>query len=340
MTDPSPRAHPALEQAKGMLGVWDVEITRFPTDTTSFTSTGVAEVSFMNRGYAYMTRIHVPAFDEAGQEANMMQFLSFSPGNNLWVMGEANSYTESISMYDGVFEDGRLTLKTAVRHRGGALLTYYRMEYRFNSADQFEHTTRISTDHGDTWRVASTRVFSRRPEDQPYVAGQDFVGMPAPERPVETSQFDFLIGSWKSSHELNINGQWVKFPVNASAVYALNGHAILEHNWYDVDPNLPDAATTIIRQYNRAMRRWESLYLDNRGNTPLFFGGQKEGNEIILHLFEARTTDPVIPRYVFHDIKEDSYAWYALQSTDRGQSFNKTWVIEVQRSMFNVQGNQ
>ena len=116
-----------------------------------------------------------------------------------------------------------------------------------------------------------------------------------------------------------------------TAVYALNGHAILEHNWYDVDPNVPDAATTIVRIYNRAMRRWESLYLDNRGHSQLFFGGAKDGDKVILHNFEANTTSPLIPRYVFHDIAKDSYAWYAENSTDRGKTFNQTWGITFAR---------
>ncbi len=334
MTERSPRAHPALDQAKTMLGLWDVEITSFPTDTTSFRSTGVAEVTYMNRGYAYMTRMHVPAFDEAGHEANMIQFLAFSPVNEAWVMGEANSYTESISMYDGDFQNGRLILKTAVRHRGGASLTYYQLAYAFPSEDVFEQTTRISTDHGDTWRVVASATYRRRTQNQDYFTAKDDIGAPAPDRPEEAGQFDFLLGTWDSMHEINLGGRWTRFPVNATAVYALNGHAILEHTWYDVDPNLPDAATSIVRLYNRAMRRWESLYLENRSNTPLFFGGQQEGEDLVLHLFEARTTDPAIPRFVFHDIEKDSYNWHALRSTDRGERFDTTWVISVQRSGF------
>ena len=331
MTARSSRAPEALDEARGMLGSWTVEMTTYPTDTTSFTTTGVAEVTFMNRGFAYMTRMYMPGYDEAGRDASIMQFLTYNPGSEIWVLGEASSYTENITMYDGHFEDDVLRLRTAVRHRGGSLLTYYEHAYRFEGADRFTRTTRTSTDHGGTWRVAATSTFNRAPRPAEALQPRDDTGLPSPDRPDAAGQFDFLIGSWAAIQNLKLNGQWVKFPSNATAVYALNGTAILEYNWYDVDPNLPEAATTILRLYNRTMRRWESLYLSNRGNAPLFFGGRQEGDEMVLHFFEASTTDPVIPRYVFHDIDKDTYAWYAAQSTDRGQTFEKTWTIAFTR---------
>lgn len=331
MTERSPRAARALDDAKRMLGAWTVEMTTFPTDTTSFTTNGVAEVTYMNRGFAYMTRMYLPRYDEAGHEASIIQFLTYNPATEAWVQGEASSYTGNITLLDGDFENGALLLRTAVRHRGGSMLTHYERTYRFEGTDRLTLTTRTSTNHGRTWRVAARHTFIRSSGPAEVLQPRADTGMPAPDRPDAASQFDFLIGSWASTHNIQLNGQWVKFPANATAVYALNGMAILEYNWYDVDQNLPDAATTIIRLYNHAMRRWESLYLDNRGNAPLFFGGQQEGQEMVLHFFEAGAADPIIPRYVFHDIENDAYAWYAAQSTNRGHTFNKTWSITFTR---------
>ena len=95
-TERSPRAPEALDKMKGILGQWDVQITTFAPDAEPRISEGMAEVTYMIRGYAYMSRIHVPGYDGA-HELNLMQFLNFSPSHNAWVLGEANSYTEHIA---------------------------------------------------------------------------------------------------------------------------------------------------------------------------------------------------------------------------------------------------
>lgn len=331
MDERSPRAPAEIDEIKSILGQWDVEVTLHPTDSTMHKAEGRAEISYMNRGYAYMSRLHIPSYDPAGNEANLIQFLNFTPTNQTWVMGEANSYTESISMYNGDRKGKKLVLSTATRKNGGPDLTHIRVTYGFASNDSFSITRSTSKNAGSSWTQELKMVFSRRTPSDNFMATHNGAGKPSPERPEETAQFDFLLGVWQSSHKINLNGQWIQFPANATAVYALNGHGILEYNWYDVDPSHPDAATTIVRLYNRSMRRWESLYLDNRGNSPLFFGGQKDGDEIVLHNFEATTADPIIPRYVFHSIADDSYAWYATNSNDRGKTFNEMWNITFTR---------
>lgn len=331
MTEKSPRAHEQLDNMKNLLGQWDVSVTTYPTDSTTFSSKGIAEITYMNRGYGYMSRVHIPSYDDAGLEANLIHFLTYSPSNNTWVLGEANSYTESISMYNGDLKGKKLRLSTAIRQGGGALVTAHRVAYDMKSDKKFSITQSVSTDNGRTWTPAIQQEYVRRDMEDNFMVSEHTWGEPASDRPAAADGFDFLIGEWNASHSIYLNGQWIQFPTNATAVYALNGHAILEHSWFNVDPSLPDAATSIVRLYNRSMRRWESLYLNNRGNSPLFFGGQKEGEDVVLHSFETNSSSSVIPQYVFHDIKKNSYAWYAENSSDRGKTFNKTWKIEFKR---------
>ena len=327
MQSKSTLAHEDLDKMKSLLGQWDVVVTTHQTDSSTSSSEGMADISYMNRGYAYMSRVHIPAYDDEGNEANFIQFLTFNPPNAMWAMGEANSYTESISLYNGDFQGQDLVLTTGVRQGGGLLLTLYRVVYAFSGENSFSITLSSSTDHGIHWASQMEQVYSRREFASDFMVPREDTGKPSPDRPAETEQFDFLIGEWSAAHKINQNGQWIQFATNATAVYAMNGHAILEHSWFNVDPNLPDAATSIIRLYNRSMRRWESLYLNNRNNSPLFFGGQKEGDTLVLHNFETNTSNSLLPRYIFHDISEKTYAWYAENSTDRGNTFNKTWTI-------------
>jgi hypothetical protein len=48
----------------------------------------------------------------------------------------------------------------------------------------------------------------------------------------------------------------------------------------------------------------------------------------VLHTFDVDSTG-VLSRFVFHDIRENGYRWYAERSQDRGQTFQKTWTIDV-----------
>ncbi|MCB0280051.1 MAG: hypothetical protein KDD94_11130, partial [Calditrichaeota bacterium] len=165
-------------------------------------------------------------------------------------------------------------------------------------------------------------------------------GRAAEGLPAEARQFDFLIGAYDAQQEfLRPNANSIKFPSTTTAVYALNGSAILEFSWYNVDPSLPNASTSIIRIYNRAMRRWESLFMTNRGNGNLFFGGYKESDRIILTLFEHNTSDPRISRFVFHSVEKDSYKWYGENSSDHGKSYQKFWIIEMKKHTGDVTVN-
>jgi len=126
-------------------------------------------------------------------------------------------------------------------------------------------------------------------------------------------------------------GRTAQFSANGRAVYTLDGHATMEFSWYDVDPNLPDAATCIVRIYNRAMRRWECMYSTNRFNAILYFGGVEEGDRIVLHPFETDTAAGRISYWTFHDMQANRFGWFADTSLDRGKTFTRTWIIQATR---------
>lgn len=146
-----------------------------------------------------------------------------------------------------------------------------------------------------------------------------------------------------SSYTENINlydGQFAANALTVSSARRRQGGAvltqmrltyILDGSWMNVDPNLPDAATTILRIYKRQMRQWESMYTTNRGNGILYFGGVQEGDRIVLHNFDSDTSFSPISYWIFHDIQGDSYSWHAETSRDRGKTFQDTWKIEATR---------
>ena len=329
MDAPSERADARLATLAPILGTWDVALTTHPTDSTTHTAAGQAEITYMNRGYAYQERRRTP--DAApGRTDDALSFLVFSPGPDRWALGEGRSETEHIEVYDGAATDDGLALRTAVRRSGGTLLTWERVRYALDGPDAFTVAVETSTDDGATWAPRETRRYTRR-ADAPLLATADDAGTPADALPDAAREFDFLLGVWDAQHRITLpSGQPVAFPTTATGTLVLGGRGVLEHSWFDLDPSLPDAATTILRLYNRAERRWESLYLTNRANTLLDFGGAREGDRIVLHLFDTRRTDP-ISRFVFHDIEPNAYRWFAESSTDGGETFATTWTIDVTR---------
>lgn len=330
-TTRSAGAPEVLDKMQYLLGQWDVQMTTYPTDSTSVTQPAQSVISYMNRGHAFMERLFAADFDGNGHERSTVTFLVFTPGAEQWTMGVADSFTENVTMYSGDFEEDVLVLRNALRHRGGVPLTHYRATYSRQDADHFTLEIQTSPDGHSGWTPYLKKAYTKRTPGEGFMAGASDYGTPAPDLPEEARQFDFLIGTWDAQNSFTFpNGQTARWPATATGGYVLNGHAIMEYNWFDLDPNLPDAANTMVRIYNRAMRRWETLYLANRGSSPLYFGGRKEGDRIVLHIFEANTTDP-ISHFVFHDIQPDSYSWYGETSTDRGQTFSKNWIIEVTR---------
>ncbi|MEZ5464673.1 MAG: hypothetical protein R3F22_05475 [Lysobacteraceae bacterium] len=330
MTSRSERADPALDHMKRLLGQWKVNVTRVAGDKTN-TATGRAEISYMNRGYAYQEHRQVDSYDEAGNAENALGFLVYDPSGKQWGLGEGSSYDETIRIFNGDATPDGLLLRTASRRLGGMNITRERLRYRIESDDVFTVSVEHSSDASDEWKTIETRRYTRRPSRAGIAmpTGKDY-GKPNTDRAKQSTEFDFLIGEWTANHQIKLQGNWIKFPASTTAVYVMDGYAILEHGWNDLDKNLTDAATSILRLYNRAERRWESLYLTNRRNSLLHFGGNQEGDEIVLHSFATHRNDP-LQHYVFHDIKPDSYAWYGETSTDRGASFSKFWIIDIQR---------
>lgn len=330
MEKPASGAPEELGQIAFAIGQWDVLLTTQLNDSTTHTAKGRASISWMNRGHALMERFYCDNFDGRDHELSTMSFLTWNPGQQTWLYGDANSFTESISMLNGDFDEKKLVLKTAIRRGGGAKVTFYRLSIIPQDEKRFRMVMESSPGDDQTWKRLYESEYQRRSTSAEFLATRADFGAPAEKLPAQAREFDFLIGDKNAFQEITFpNGQVARFPSKTSAVFALNGHGILEFNYYDVDPNLPDAGISIIRIYNRAMRRWESLYLSNRGNGMLFFGGKKEGDRMVLHNFEVDRSSGPISHYVFFNIGETSYSWYAESSNDWGKSFTKTWTIEV-----------
>ncbi|MGB0953355.1 MAG: hypothetical protein ACPG31_09015, partial [Planctomycetota bacterium] len=215
---------------------------------------------------------------------------------------------------------------------GGLGTELQRRTLRFQEDGSFVVLLETSSDLGKSYLVDHRRHYTPRAEEAFPPLPNLHVGAAAPSPFSQARQFDFLLGTFDAMH-------WMKFPdgrelqwnSDATAVHTLGGHAILEFSSFDTDPSLPDAATSILRIFNPAQRRWESLYLTNRGSSLLHFGGTMEQGAMVLHAFDVDATAPNYSQWIFFDVHADGYRWKALNSSDRGANFQPTWTIDFQR---------
>lgn len=330
MAAPSEHAPEPTTEALFLLGTWDVDCIHYENGEQTHRSRAVARTTLLNRGHGFLERFRCPDLDGQGHVRHTVSFITFAPSTQLWNVGVADSWTECITLHTGQLENGAIVAETVRRPDGSGPLMRTRLTLAPGDGDDggFDLLEEEGPLDGKL-ELRNRRIY--RPASRETPQGQGH-GRPAADLPEEAHQFDFLIGEWEESHDLTFpDGRRAQWKANGTCVWTLGGHAILEHGWYDVDPQNPDAATSIVRIYNRAMRRWESMYSSNRGNSILHFGGVKEGDRIVLHKFQADTARPPINYWVFHDMQPDSYGWYGHTSTDRGQTFRKTWIIEGRR---------
>ncbi len=324
LSAPSKLAPSETNQLIFILGDWKISETTFSDDKETLRN-GVSSITFMNRGHGYMERSYF--YDNRKTKEHNISFFAFGKFTKKWMLGSVSEIKEAIEIYDGQFENEILILNTAVRFNGGPNVIFSKLSYTKKSDSQFTTVMEESIDYGKTWHKKRSRIYNKTDQKFKNLA-PDFEGG-NPERVEEAKQFDFLIGEGVAIQNILLpTGNWVKFPSKTTGAYTLNGKAIYEFNWYDVDKQNPESATSIIRIYNRNMRRWESLFYLNRTNSLLYFGGQKEGDSMVLHNFETNSANH-FSKFVFYDIGKKQYKWFGENSTDSGKTFKRFWEIDV-----------
>ena len=190
-------------------------------------------------------------------------------------------------------------------------------------------THEISNNRDKQWLEVTSLSLTKRERSDNFMPVRDDFGIGDPDRIQEAKQFDFLVGEYSADHTfINPQGEKSEFKdTTATAVYICNGTAIMEFLW-DYTNAKPDSAISVMRAYNQAQRRWESLFMSNGSNGQLHFGGVKEGDRIILHPFEVNATGQM-SMWVFHDIREGAYDWFGQNSNDRGKTWQQNWIIHI-----------
>lgn len=326
MTAPSGLAPEPLSNVSFMHGQWQVEWIDHRSGSEK-TQQGIADIRWINRGHALSEEFH--ADGETPQDSLFLLAYATSVGH--FSLGEVDARSRSITLFDGHWAHDRLLLEAVQRTGGGSVRTHLRLHITPVEAG-FDSRLESSSDHGMSWQTVLEKRYRPRQSKLDWFIRQPQTAQADAHWP-QARQFDFLIGHWVNQNRIRVGpDQFAEFPAHSVASHALNGQAIREFSSYDVDPNNPEAATTIIRIFNPAMRQWENLYMTNRSNTLLHFNGRQEGEEMVLHNLGIDMRAANVPMYRFFDIEADRFSWQARSSTDQGASWQNNWDITATRS--------
>ncbi len=147
--------------------------------------------------------------------------------------------------------------------------------------------------------------------------------------------FDFLFGSWRVvNHRLvqRLAGctEWETFEARQTAWPILDGRGNMDE-FRPGDWN-PGYIGMTLRLFNPATRRWSISWMDNRSVTlePAVIGAWHGDTGIFTgpDLFAGR---PIIVRFTWQRLGPDAARWAQEFSADRGESWEKNWVMEFTR---------
>jgi hypothetical protein len=135
--------------------------------------------------------------------------------------------------------------------------------------------------------------------------------------------FDYLLGDWEftahSKEYPNFKGLW-------SAVRLDDGQILDEYRIVG-DKGETYYVTSTLRNYNKALERWELIGADAGTGLQDFGTGRRVGAEMqIEQKFGVSSGKPSTWKIRYYNITPESFSWSADRSTDAG----KTWVKDYQ----------
>ncbi|MDJ1501279.1 hypothetical protein [Xanthocytophaga agilis] len=171
---------------------------------------------------------------------------------------------------------------------------------------------------------------------QPKINSNAFIealifNQPSAELGDAASVYGWLVGSWQveatdylpDHSRKTIRGEW-------HFAWVLEGRAI-QDLW--IAPRRSERSSSLshdqnrygstIRFYDQADKSWKINWFNpvNGNHTQLV--GTKQGNDIVQN---GKNAEGNLIRWVFTDIKPDTFRWYGEVSYDKG----KTWQLEVE----------
>ena len=125
-----------------------------------------------------------------------------------------------------------------------------------------------------------------------------------PDAPIETKQFEFLIGNFICKDSIVTNGKWKYSTATWNSEYILNGYGIKDTYRND------DYAATSIRFFNTKTNKWNVYFYGMPGEHTGLWEGEKIGNDLVMkQKRKGPNNENLESRLIFYEISNDSFKW-------------------------------
>lgn len=137
---------------------------------------------------------------------------------------------------------------------------------------------------------------------------------------LESSQFDFWVGSWDLTWNDTIKGTNV-------ITKELDG-CVIHESFSDPTNNFYGHSYSV---YNPTKGVWQQTWVDNSGNYLDFEGGFENGKMTLSRSFVGTKGKAVMQRMIFSNISDSSLDWSWESSLDSGATWKQLWLIHYKR---------
>ncbi len=150
------------------------------------------------------------------------------------------------------------------------------------------------------------------------------------------ADFDFLIGAWRVRHHrlkerLAGSTEWEDFGGTTVAQKILGGLGNVDDNVIELPAGTYRAAT--VRTFDPQQRLWSIWWLDARHpqqlDTPV--RGSFAHGVGTFHANDQYRGQPIVVRFIWSDIEDDSCRWQQAFSPDAGTTWETNWVMDFER---------
>jgi hypothetical protein len=157
---------------------------------------------------------------------------------------------------------------------------------------------------------------------------------PLVARTAESTDFDFLVGSWDiHNRRRNYEGTWEEWQATTTAAMHVDGFVQIDH--YDAPefPSRGHVKAVTIRAFDHETGEWSITWLANY-SPPDFrplVGRFEDGVGRFHQVIETSDGAPLHVDFVWDEITESSARWQQFFSYDEGKTWELNWFMTLTR---------
>lgn len=154
--------------------------------------------------------------------------------------------------------------------------------------------------------------------------------------PKRTSGFDFLVGRWlvhnrRLRDPLTGGTEWWETQATATSTTLHNGAISVDEMWYAEE----GFAGSSIRVHTVADDLWTVYWVNSDTGhlqAPVTGRWEPDGSRFVAQGPDDYAGTPIIARYMWHSITDESAIWEQAFSVDDGNTWKTNWVMTWNRT--------